>query len=574
MNKVLCYNQENTCHQTCSRLTEILVAHNVKYAVCCPGSRNAPLLMAFARCKKISKVVIADERTAGYVAVGLAQQTRCAVAIVCTSGTALLNLAPAVAEAYYAELPLIVISADRPKEWIDQNDSQTMRQPDALASFTKWRCSLPSQPIGEMQSWWANRMLNEALATAENEPYAPIHLNIHIGEPICGTTTEHSGFTEIHHTPTIPQLSGKIYAELNAEICSAHKVMVVCGFMPPNDQLSQALGKLTERKNVVVLSEQLANVSASGIITQVDTMLSEIPIDKRKKYAPDLLIYVGGAIVSKNLKNFLRKYADCKQWRVGADRCIIDTFMHCRRTIGVTAEAFFSEIAKQKSTVQNNSDYSQMWKSLSIKANISHLNYISSAPWCSLSAMAKIKNAIPPETILHLSNGLSVRLAQLFAMPQASEWWSNRGVSGIDGCTSTALGASIASNGKNVLLITGDMSFGYDINGLCAQYSSPNFKIIVMCNSGGGIFRFINGTSSLPELEEYFEVKHDIPVGKYATAFGYKFYSAKSASELDAVLPLFFSDSNPSILAINTDSPTDATVLRGYYHRNHTKNKS
>ena len=166
MNETEHNQSENTIHKTCRRLVELLVHHGAEYAVCCPGSRNAPLLMALARCKQLRKVVITDERSAGFAAIGIAQQTQRLVAVVCTSGSALLNLAPAAAEAYYAHLPLMIVSADRPKEWIDQNDSQTMRQPEALASVTKWRCSLPSLPASDTESWWVNRMLNDAFAHA------------------------------------------------------------------------------------------------------------------------------------------------------------------------------------------------------------------------------------------------------------------------------------------------------------------------------------------------------------------------------------------------------------------------
>ncbi len=573
MNETEHNQSENTIHKTCRRLVELLVHHGAEYAVCCPGSRNAPLLMALARCKQLRKVVITDERSAGFAAIGLAQQTQRLVAVVCTSGSALLNLAPAAAEAYYAHLPLMIVSADRPKEWIDQNDSQTMRQPEALASVTKWRRSLPSLPASDAESWWVNRMLNEAFAHALQKPFAPIHINIHIGEPICDTDNEPSGLHVIEHTTAMPRLGDGERAVLAKQIACERKVMIVAGFMPENDTLAQSLIALAKRSNVVVLSEQLANVKGLGIITQTDVVLSEMLESERDDYAPDLLIYAGGAIVSKNLKMFLRKHAQCQQWRVGVDRCIIDTMQHCTRTIGVDAADFFKDILSQPVDNAIESEYSHMWHSLAQRAAQSHHRYVADAPWCNLSAMHTICQNIPPETILHLSNGLSVRLAQLFALPQVKQWWCNRGISGIDGCTSTALGASIAAKDKDVLLITGDMSFGYDVNGLSSQYNTSRFKVIVLCNSGGGIFRFIGGTSSLPELEEYFEVRRDMPVDKYAAAFGFNFYSAASASDLLTELTKFFADNHPAILAVDTDSAVDAEVLRGYYRRNKKNNK-
>lgn len=559
---------ENTAHVTCMRLVDAMVAYGAKYAVCCPGTRNAPLLMAIARCRNLEKVVITDERSAGYVALGLAQQSRQMVAVVCTSGTALSNLAPAAAEAFYSHLPLVIISADRPKEWIDQNDSQTMHQAEVLADAVKWRCTLPSMPSSDEESWWVNRMINEAIINVTSAPVAPIHINVHIGEPINQTATIPSGYTKVISTPIRHTLAPETAVSLNTEICSAHRVMVVCGFMSPDQHLTKALSTFAKRDNAVVLCEQIANMPSDDIMTQAATVISEMGKEEREMLAPDLLIYVGGALVSRMTKEFFRKFAIREQWRVGNDRCIIDSFKHCNRIVDLSPVDFFEAINNCAPTSNStNSDYAYLWQGLRKRALSSHQRYMENAQWSTLSAMNIVSNHIPQGTILHLSNGLSIRLAQLFAMPQISQWWSNRGVSGIDGCTSTALGASIAANGGDVLLITGDMSFSYDINGISSQYNSRHLKVIVTCNGGGGIFRFIKSTSSLPELDRYFEVKRDAPVAQLAKAFGYDFFQADSQESLLNQIDSFFNDSNPAILAISTDSDIDADTLRKYYSR-------
>lgn len=559
---------ENTAHITCVRLVEAIVSYGAKYAVCCPGTRNAPLLMALARCEQLKKVVVTDERSAGYVALGLAQQSLQLVAVVCTSGTALSNLAPAAAEAYYSHIPLVIISADRPKEWIDQNDSQTMHQAEVLSNAVKWHYSLPSIPASDEQSWWVNRMINDAMANVTSAPIAPIHINVHVGEPVNQTATAPSGYTDIISTPIHHTLSAEIASALNEEITTARRVMVICGFMPPDRHLAKSLSTFAKRSNAVVLCEQIANITGEGIINQAATVISEMNKEERETLAPDLLIYIGGAIVSRKTKEFFRRFGVGKQWRIGNDRCIIDSFKHCNRIVDLNPESFFEAINSCEQNINaDGSNYASLWQSLRKRALLSHQRYVANARWSTLSAMDIISNHIPEGTILHLSNGLSIRLAQLFAMPQVSQWWSNRGVSGIDGCTSTALGASIAAEGKDVLLITGDMSFSYDINGLSSQYNSRHLKVIVTCNAGGGIFRFIKSTSSLPELERYFEVKRNAPVAQLAQAFGFDFFQADSKESLAKQIDAFFSDKNPAILAICTDSETDAEILRKYYSR-------
>ena len=251
---------------------------------------------------------------------------------------------------------------------------------------------------------------------------------------------------------------------------------------------------------------------------------------------------------------------------MGVDHNIIDTFMHLACNITAEPEELFSALAAAKPIA---SDYSQRWADVAESAQTHHQQNLADAPWCSLAAIDAVCKQIPDGTILHLSNGLSVRLASICGAKQACQWWSNRGTSGIDGSTSTALGASLAApDGKTVLLITGDMSLNYDLNALNTHLDYSRLKIVVMCNGGGGIFRFISTTGNLPELEEYMEVRQQTPVGDFARTFGFNYYAAENSTQLNDVLPKFFADKQPAILAIFTDSATDAQVLQTYYNRN------
>lgn len=557
---------ENTAHLTCRWLAEMLAEHGAEWVVCSPGSRNTPLLMAMAREKRLRKAVVVDERSAGYIAIGIAQQTRRPVAVVCTSGTALLNLAPAAAEAYYAKVPLIIVSADRPQQWIDQNDSQTLRQPLALSQVTKWRASLPSRPSTDDEQWWVRRILNEAWQKVSTAPMASVHINIHISEPIAETTQiANDNWNSILCPVATPRLADADAKVLQRLMASEKRVMVVCGVMHPNKSLTNLLIHISNRSNCVVLAEAISNIRGGKIISEPEQALCQISRDNKSSLAPSLIIYLGGALVSRRIKEFIRNHP-CQQWRVGIDHNIIDTFKHLTCNIGVEPEELFLHLTEAE---QTESDYAANWAAIATAARISHEQFTQNAPWSTLAAISAISRQLPQSTILHLSNGLSVRLAQLCHTPQASEWWSNRGTSGIDGSTSTALGASIAApEGKNVILITGDMSMNYDLNALNSSLDYSRLKIIVLCNGGGGIFRFIDTTANLPELEDYMEVKHSTPVHDFARAFGFDYFAAESSSQLNEVLPRFFSNSKQAILAVFTDSATDALVLRNYYNRN------
>ena len=562
---------QNTSHKTCHRIADLLVSRGVRYAVVSPGSRNAPLLIALSREERINKVVVVDERSAGFVALGISGATQRPVAVVCTSGTAVLNLAPAIAEAYYQQCPLLVITADRPQAWIDQNDSQTMRQNGVFANFVKKSYSLASVIESDEQSWYVNRILNEAYFEATSGTCRPVHINIHIGEPIYSLCeASESGFRLIDRAESSETLATSRAKSLAEQIAHSQRVMVLCGFMHIDERLEALLRAMAQRDNVVVIAEHLAQIEGERIINCIDAALSVIPIDRGIDFAPDLLIYVGGAPVSRLMKQYLRTYAaHAEQWRVGLDENIIDTMQGITMQVHTGATQFFEDILALNHEICR-SDYSAKWMHLLHQGLESARDFASRQPWSDFKAMNIIMQSLNDDVTLHLSNGLTVRYAQLFERVSGVAYMCNRGVSGIDGCTSTALGASLVSE-KPVLLITGDMSFAYDVNGLASQYNSARLKIVVICNDGGGIFRFIKGPSDLPELEQYFEVKRRVDVAKYAAAFGFEYFEADSEELLGKNLQKLLACDRAAILAVTTPGEINAEVLRNFYNR--TKNR-
>lgn len=556
-----------TDHEECAALVEVLVAQGVRNAVVSPGSRNAPLIVAFAREKRIAKHVIVDERSAAFAAVGMAQCTGEPVAVVCTSGSAVLNYAPAVSEAFYRHLPIIIVSADRPAEWIDQNDSQTIRQPGALASVVKHTCDIPACAG---RQWWVNRMVNEAAIIAKRAPRGPVHINVQLAEPLCGTSPRPNGLARIiDDVEVMRHARYDIVEDCARAIVESKRVMIVVGVMPHDKHLAHMLAdEFSWRANVVVLTESISNMSGEGIITTIDRTLSAIPAGKEADYAPDLLITMGGALVTRMLKNFLRSNPAMEEWRIGIDHNVIDTMQHLSKRFEVEPVGFFRQVLtaiELQGYRKSESDYAMLWRFARNRAKEAHKAFITAAPWCDLKAFSMLLPLIPRDTDLHLSNGTSIRYAQLFEATQVHRSYCNRGVAGIDGSTSTALGSSLVNPDRLTLLITGDMSLLYDISGLASMHNSPRFKIVVMCNGGGGIFRFIKGPSELDELEQYFEVSRSLPIDRYAQAFGFGYHEASNEEELGVAIQQFFADSGAAILAIHTPSTLNADVLRRYF---------
>ncbi|MCM1518391.1 MAG: 2-succinyl-5-enolpyruvyl-6-hydroxy-3-cyclohexene-1-carboxylic-acid synthase [Pseudoflavonifractor sp.] len=561
-----------TDKQSCRIIVSLLEAHGVRHAVVSPGSRNAPLLVALSRSGTISTTVVVDERSAAFVALGLATVSGRAVALVCTSGTALLNYAPAVAEAYYRRVPLIVISADRPMEWIDQDDSQTLRQYEALSHYVKRSYDIPARCDDDNARWYCNRIVNDALLLAVTGRTAPVHINVQLDAPLgrmadCTVRPERV-IDCVQPRADLPVAESR---RLGDSIASPCRVLIIGGFMPPDEKLNRALAKLSSKSNVTVMCENLTNLHGDDFIDSIDSTLSVMSEEERQVMRPDMVITFGGAIVSRMIKQYLRDCKPARHWHVGITENTIDCFQALTTRVEMSPAIFFTQLASALQPHDAPSDYSCRWDAIRRRARKSHAAYVDTVPWSDLKAFSMLFDRIPRGWNLHFSNGTSIRYAQLFPSGGLHRCDCNRGVSGIDGCTSTAIGASMGYNGTT-LLVTGDMSAQYDVGALACMEMPPRFKMIVMCNGGGGIFRFIDSTSALPECERYFAASAEFPARQLADAYGLAFFEASDESELRREWGGFAAETaRPAMLAIHTPPMESAEVLRGYFTRETNK---
>ncbi|MBD5353796.1 MAG: 2-succinyl-5-enolpyruvyl-6-hydroxy-3-cyclohexene-1-carboxylic-acid synthase [Bacteroides sp.] len=553
---------------SCNILADLLVAHGVHQVVLSPGSRNTPLVIAISRHEGLTDHVVIDERSAAFIALGMAIQTGEPVAIVCTSGTALLNYAPAVAEAFYRRIPLVVISADRPQEWIDQDDSQTIWQQDALAPYVKRSCDLPSYTDFPNGKWICNRLINDILIEAVDGRKGPVHINVRLDAPLnklVDVVPDSSRIIRmISPRPELPTAEARRIGE---RIASPKKVLIIVGFHEPDEKLNRALTKLARVSNVAVMIESIANLHSPLFVSRIDSTLCRMDSTQREAMAPDVVITAGGALVSRFVKDWLRSLDKVEHWHIGLSHTTVDCFRHLTLRIEMPPAIFFRQLASAMQIFKTPSDYGALWRSLSYKAIKVHEKYVESSPWSDLRAFAQIIPAIPPKWNLHLSNGTPIRYAQLMDCNHIHRCECNRGVSGIDGCSSTALGASVMYNGTT-LLITGDMSCQYDLAALSSALVTPRFKIIVMCNGGGGIFRFISSTSNLPELERYFAVGTKLPLRQLSDGYGFAYFEAYNLEELLRSFDDFASVADrPAILAVFTPAELSAEVLKRYFQQ-------
>jgi len=544
-------------------LAELMLQRHIRHLVISPGSRNAPIIDAFCQRRGFDCKAIVDERSAAFFALGMAQQLQQPVAIACTSGTALLNFAPAIAEAYYQRIPLLVLTADRPVEFIDQGDGQTIRQLNVFANYIRKSIQLPQSIKTDDDLWYANRLASEALNAAVYPVGGPVHINLPFSEPLYGVKIpETPAPKDIGIAETIPSLSGKALAALEREWQEAPRKLFIAGQLQPNSPLEQRLKELAADPSVVILTEATSNLNGPEFIAWIDRCLAAIPADD-VDFMPDLLVTFGGAVVSKRIKGWLRKAPVKSHWHIDPIDLCLDTYQHLSLSIPMFAEEFFSQF--RPAVFDLNASFSRKWHELSAQVREAHHKFLSESPFSDLKIFEKIIEKVPGSYQIQLANSTPVRYAQLFEYPHAFRFDSNRGVSGIDGSISTAAGAAFIS-GKPTLMITGDLGFFYDSNALWNKYLPSNFKIIMINNGGGGIFRYIDGPDQTGTLEEFFEASHNTSAEHIALAFGLDYFSASELESLQSQLSVFFRESEKSaLLEIKSPAISSAATLRAYF---------
>ncbi len=519
-------------------------ALGVRHAVMSPGSRNAPLTISFARNDKVKKWIIPDERTAGFVALGIAQETKTPVVLCCTSGTALLNYAPAIAEAYYREIPLIVLSADRPLEMIDQRDGQTIRQFGALKNHVKNSFQMPPVHNGTATEYF-NKLI-EGIRYANDLPKGPVHFNIPFKEPFYPIQEQKLEFIEFNLNEVEPK---KMEVEI-PDLSAYRRILILVGQQPKDHELSKALSSVGSKLPILV--SPLNNLQLDGI-EHADLFLKSQP-----ELAPDLLITSGLSVLSKNVKNFIRSIDLKAHWHFDTAGVRVDTYSSKPQFIQANLASVLANL--QQATLDE--AFADVWRGADKNAKSVLRSLIERSDFSELTAFEQVLESIPINTKLHLGNSMPVRYADLLGVKKGIESFCNRGTSGIEGVTSTALGTAFVSDHLTVLL-TGDLSFLYDRNAFFHSHHFTNLRLIVFNNQGGGIFRLIEGPSKLDELEEYFETRHDRTAEHICTENRIDYCQVRNGNDLRKALTNFFDESrSPKLLEVFTDPQINQRVYR------------
>ena len=540
-------------------LADLCAAYGMRKVVISPGSRNAPLIMAFYNQPEIECYIIPDERSAAYFAMGIAQCSNHPVGLVCTSGTAALNYMPALAEAYYQQLPLVAITADRPPEWIDQGDGQTINQTGIYNNFTIYQTQLPVEAKSRHELWQMERQVRDGFVMSARKS-KPIHFNVPLREPLYNIVKQNgTPKASFIHDNFKPVLSN--HPLLN-ELKQYDKIMLVFGMKRPNAVLYGLMEQLAARKDVVVFCENLSNLAVSGVFQMSDTLFSANQGNSMNELIPDIIISFGDMILSKPLKQWIRSLENTKRLVVSQEDQVPDVFQGIDGIINIDTEGFIKSLLATKK--DSSTDYVDSWVRAYKAVSKLHKEYTGSVQWSDLEVFKVLSEMVPDNSIVHFGNSSPVRYAQFFNWKKGIQFFGNRGTSGIDGAASTAIGMASQTD-KLVTLITGDVGFLYDSNALWNDYKKKNFRIIVINNKGGNIFSLIGGPQSSDIMNKYFATHVPVSIEYLCKAYGIGYYVANNEQESQVSIEALYNDPACALLEVKTDPDVNTRVWKEYF---------
>ena len=535
-----------------------LYAHGITDVVISPGSRNAPIIMAFVRHPHFQCWSVPDERSAGFIALGMAKAKQKPIVLLCTSGSALVNYYPAIVEAYYMQVPLIVISADRPEKMLDRWDGQTIHQFDIFNRHVYGSYQTPENlDVNQFSKIFE---ITDQLYLQCNEAIkGPVHLNVPLREPLYEAAKTVFDYPEykVVKKVEVDEVEWEIGIDSEHFFQDFPKVMVLLGANSPNASHDE-LKELSQNRFALVIADVISNAHTFGTFKNIELYLLTATDAQKKQLVPDLLITTGQMIISKTLKQLLRSHPPKQHWHITENGYCADPFFSEPQVLQMNPLDFFKQFKKY--LPQTPSDYVS-----NIGLDIETVKpKIKWSEFGELSALQDVLCSLPEKLVLNLSNSMTIRNISFLGEYLKDQWsiYGNRGVSGIDGCTSTAVGMAIVQAELPHFLITGDVAFFYDINAFWHSYSIPNFKVILMNNSGGGIFDIIDGPSQLPELNPYIKTPHHHNAKDIAQHFNLNYFCANDSNSLKEALKAFLESETCSFLEIQTDSINNQSIIK------------
>jgi 2-succinyl-5-enolpyruvyl-6-hydroxy-3-cyclohexene-1-carboxylate synthase len=537
----------------------LLKANNIRKIVISPGSRHFPLSHSIENDSFFQPFSVVDERSAAFFALGMIQECNEPVAICCSSGTSVANYGSAVSEAFYQNLPLLLLTADRIPDYLGQKEDQMIKQDDIFREFIKYHGQLPIIKT-DIDEWYANRIINEALIELNHTGAGPVQLNYPIVEhrtdpfevlelPIVRKITLHKADDEAEKWSKARQsLVGK-------------KVMIVWGqSVPESIRLNETLDKFCQQYNTVILTDRISNCTHKNAILNAFVVLKSMTIKEQEELAPDIVLDLGGNIVfNGEIKNYLTRYAlKMQTWQIGSNAKVCDTFRKLTEMFEMKEYTFFEQMIVDKKLNSDNS-YFEDWNNISKSVAKPNVEY------SQLYTIGKLINQLPQNSVLQLANSNAIRMGHLFDIDKSIKCYCNRGVNGIDGCMSTAVGYAAIAN-KPVFLIVGDLTFFYDMNALWNRHLSKNLRILLVNNQGGAVMHLPFNNDMGKVLTKFTSAGHITSAKGWVESVGIKYIAATNQEETDKAIAELtdLSYEGPILIEVFTQKDDDSAVYKKY----------
>lgn len=545
-------------------ITDLCFKKNIKNIVISPGSRNAPLTLGFNLNPYFKTYSIVDERAAAFFALGIAQQIKFPVILVCTSGSALLNYYPAISEAYYSNIPLVILSADRPEKLLNIGDGQTINQKNVFNKNIGY-----SENLNQNDNYFLNlfglrdnnqEKINKAL-NFSIEKQSPVHINIPFSEPLYEITNSLS-VDLINKIPRLNNQNVKKVSSFRNKWQNSIKKIILIGVSSPDLLSEKSIDLLAGDSSLLVLTENTSNVYHPSFCNKIDQLIAPLTNNELKEFRPEILITIGGMIISKKIKAILRDNKPNEHWHIGIHDAN-DTFFCLTKHFKTSPNNIISKLYENFN--DNGSDFYNKWDLVISKRKEKHKEYLSNLIYCDFKVFDYVLNSIPSKSMLQVSNSSAIRYTQLFDLDSSINVFCNRGTSGIDGSTSTAVGAASVFKG-NTVFITGDLSFFYDSNALWNNFIPSSFRVILINNKGGGIFKILTKDNNTELFKKFFETKHDLYAKDLCNMYGFEYFISNDEDTLKNVLNDFYNESEkPRLLEVITDNDYNQDYLLNYF---------
>ena len=545
-------------------ITDLCFKKNIKNIVISPGSRNAPLTLGFNLNPYFKTYSIVDERAAAFFALGIAQQIKFPVILVCTSGSALLNYYPAISEAYYSNIPLVILSADRPEKLLNIGDGQTINQKNVFNKNIGY-----SENLNQNDNYFLNlfglrdnnqEKINKAL-NFSIEKQSPVHINIPFSEPLYEITNSLS-VDSINKIPRLNNQNVKKVSSFRNKWQNSIKKIILIGVSSPDLLSEKSIDLLAGDSSLLVLTENTSNVYHPSFCNKIDQLIAPLTNNELKEFRPEILITIGGMIISKKIKAILRNNKPNEHWHIGIHHAN-DTFFCLTKHFKTSPNNIISKLYENFN--DNGSDFYNKWDLVISKRKEKHKEYLSNLIYCDFKVFDYVLNSIPSKSMLQVSNSSAIRYTQLFDLDSSINVFCNRGTSGIDGSTSTAVGAASVFKG-NTVFITGDLSFFYDSNALWNNFIPTSFRVILINNKGGGIFKILTKDNNTELFKKFFETKHDLYAKDLCNMYGFEYFAIDDEDSLKNVLNDFYNESEkPKLLEVITENDYNHDYLLNYF---------